>query len=98
MSDSFLTDLSNRLTKELPGNKAHEVLRAVPTGKVIPNFVHKTPPKPGSVLILLYEEGGEHYFPLIKRTDYKGLHSGQISLPGGKKERDETPEETGVNL
>lgn len=26
------------------------------------------------------------YFPLIHRTEYPGVHSGQISLPGGKME------------
>ncbi len=96
MSDSFFNNLAQRLTTELPGNRAHEALRAVPTGKDIPNFTHLAPPKPGSVLILLYEDRGEHYFPLIKRTDYKGLHSGQVSLPGGKKEQNETEEETAL--
>jgi 8-oxo-dGTP pyrophosphatase MutT (NUDIX family) len=50
----------------------------------------------GSVLILFYRDNGELFFPLIKRTDYKGLHSGQISLPGGKKEGDETDDETAI--
>lgn len=48
------------------------------------------PPKPGvrkgSVLILLYPDQHKFYVPLMKRTIYKGHHSGQISLPGGKQE------------
>ena len=94
--NDFIAVLSKRLADNLPGNKAHEPLRAVPTGKVIPKFEHVSPPRAGSVLILLYEQEGEHYFPLIKRTDYKGLHSGQISLPGGKKEKGETEEQTAL--
>ena len=39
-----------------------------------------------SVLILLFEKEQKIHFPLIRRTAYPGLHSGQISLPGGKTE------------
>jgi 8-oxo-dGTP pyrophosphatase MutT (NUDIX family) len=52
-------------------------------------FEHQLPPRPGSVLILLYEEHGKIKFPLIKRPEYLGAHSGQISLPGGKAETGE---------
>lgn len=84
--EHFLETLKIRLLKPLPGAVAHEPMRAVPVGKIIPKFEHKLPPKPGSVLILLYEEDGLVKFPLIKRQEYLGAHSGQISLPGGKAE------------
>jgi len=88
--------LSQRIKEPLPGPKAHEVLRARPSGSVIPNFTHKLPPKPGSVLILLYEENGVIKFPLIKRPEYLGAHSGQVSLPGGKAEMEEDAIETAL--
>jgi 8-oxo-dGTP pyrophosphatase MutT (NUDIX family) len=88
--------LQERLKQELPGAKAHEVLRATPVGAVLPKFEHKVPPKPGSVLILLYPESNEIYFPLIKRPDYLGAHSGQVSLPGGKAEAGETVFDTAL--
>ncbi len=88
--DSFINKLTADLKRSLPGAIAHEPLRAVPTGDLRPNFAHKTPPKPGSVLILLYEENGRLYFPLTQRADYVGAHGGQVSLPGGKTEGDET--------
>ncbi|RAV98657.1 NUDIX hydrolase [Pseudochryseolinea flava] len=78
--------LLKRLLEALPGALAHEPMRAVPVGSTIPNFQHKLPPKPGAVLILLYEEAGHIKFPLIVRPEYAGAHSGQISLPGGKAE------------
>ena len=80
----------------LPGDEAHRLLRAIPIGNVIPKFEHKVPPKPGSVLILLYPEEGQIRFPLIKRPDYLGAHSGQISLPGGKAEPGEDFIETAL--
>lgn len=88
--------LQERLKQELPGAKAHEVLRATPVGAILPKFEHKVPPKPGSVLILLYPESNEIYFPLIKRPDYLGAHSGQVSLPGGKAEAGETVFDTAL--
>ncbi len=88
--------LEQRLKLPLPGGEAHEPLRAVPAGIIKPRFEHKTPPRPGGVLILLYEEDGVVKFPLTKRPDYLGTHGGQISLPGGKAEPDEDIIETAL--
>ncbi|MDH4089309.1 MAG: CoA pyrophosphatase [Cyclobacteriaceae bacterium] len=88
-----LEELGNRMKERLlgplPGDSAHATLRATPIGETIPRFEHKLPPKPGGVLILLYEHGGQLKFPVIKRQEYRGAHSGQISLPGGKAEAGE---------
>ncbi|HTH56805.1 MAG TPA: CoA pyrophosphatase [Cyclobacteriaceae bacterium] len=85
-----LTDLlTDRLKFPLPGSVAHEPLRATPLGELRPKFDHKIPPKPGSVLILFFEDNGLIKFPLTKRPDYNGTHGGQVSLPGGKAEAHE---------
>lgn len=88
-----LPELAERLTERLkfplPGNIAHEPMRATPLGELRPKFEHKTPPKPGSVLVLFHEEQEQIRFPLTKRPDYNGTHAGQVSLPGGKAEPDE---------
>src|SRR5882757_7155475 len=81
--------LSIRLTQPLPGSVAHEPMRATSVGSIRPKFEHRLPPKPGSVLILLYEDEGKIKFPLTKRPEYLGAHAGQISLPGGKAEAGE---------
>lgn len=49
-------------------------------------------PKQAAVLILLYLHQGQLYFPLIRRAEYPGVHSGQISFPGGRREVGETVE------
>lgn len=90
------TDLRARLQLPLPGGDAHETFRAHPVGDVKPLFSHKLPPKPGGVMILLFERDGEIKFPLIKRPVYTGAHSGQISLPGGKGEPGETSLRTAI--
>jgi 8-oxo-dGTP pyrophosphatase MutT (NUDIX family) len=40
----------------------------------------------GGVLIALYPDNGQIRTVLMKRPDYKGTHSGQVSFPGGKQE------------
>jgi 8-oxo-dGTP pyrophosphatase MutT (NUDIX family) len=85
--EDVIRGLEERLRHPLPGSTSHEPMRAYPVTGSFPDFKHKTPPKPGSVLILLYpDEDKQAMFPLIKRADYLGTHSGQVSLPGGKME------------
>lgn len=82
--------LKAALHEPLPGEAAHEELRAIPISEQKFNFKHDGPPRPGSVLILLCGNPGQLWFPLIKRTDTGGVHSGQISLPGGRTEEGES--------
>jgi 8-oxo-dGTP pyrophosphatase MutT (NUDIX family) len=96
MYSDLIDNLTTRLKGALPSALAHDPLRAIPIGNAIPKFEHKVPPKPGSVLILLYEDAGRIKFPLIKRSEYNGAHSGQISLPGGKAEPGEDSIETAL--
>jgi 8-oxo-dGTP pyrophosphatase MutT (NUDIX family) len=87
--NQLIERLRIRLQQPLPGATAHQVMRATPVGNVLPNFSHKLPPRPGSVLILLYPDKNNIIFPLIQRPQYVGAHSGQVSLPGGKAEAGE---------
>lgn len=99
-TDLSLTKLSSflveRLRQPLPGAVAHELMRAKASGMLRPKFDHATPPRAGSVLILLYEENGVVKLPLTKRQEYAGAHSGQVSLPGGKAEPGEDEVETAL--
>ncbi len=49
-----------------------------------------------SVLVLLYPVNAALHFALMQRVEYEGVHSGQISLPGGKHEDGETVEQTAL--
>jgi 8-oxo-dGTP pyrophosphatase MutT (NUDIX family) len=42
--------------------------------------------KDAAVLILLFPEKGSVHTVLMQRPDYDGVHGGQISFPGGKRE------------
>lgn len=48
----------------------------------------------GGVLLLLYCADEEIHLVLTKRPDYDGVHSGQVSFPGGRHEPPETLEMT----
>ncbi len=50
------------------------------------------PARRAAVLMLLYPNSADQYlsFPLIRRTEYPGVHSGQMSLPGGRIEPGES--------
>ncbi len=82
--------LQQRLQHPLPGTPAHEkMLPTVPGGNRV-QFKNNGEPRKGAVLILLYEDDGKIHFPLIQRPLYEGVHSGQIALPGGRYEEDDT--------
>ncbi len=86
MQVNFIQKLKRRLNQPLPGAFAQNQMKARRgTGEAI-TFKHSGPPKKGGVAILLYQEQGSWFFPLMKRKEYPGVHSGQISLPGGKME------------
>jgi 8-oxo-dGTP pyrophosphatase MutT (NUDIX family) len=88
--------LRSRLARPLAGDKAHQEMRARALDNSFPAFTHQLPPRPGAVLILLYPQEGRIFFPIIRRQEYIGAHSGQVSLPGGKTEGGETPAETAL--
>ncbi len=59
----------------------------------IRNFtLNENPPISAAVLILIFPANSEPFTVFMKRNEYPGIHSGQISLPGGKFE------ETDANL
>jgi 8-oxo-dGTP pyrophosphatase MutT (NUDIX family) len=105
---SFGKDLLRKIKNaELPGENAHGIFS--PPYRPVFTFeeVLTKNPKFAAVNIVLYLKNNEWYFPLIQRTvNEHDRHSGQISLPGGKREemdRDfaetavrETSEEIGI--
>ena len=99
--------LQDRLAQELPGDHAHQQMMAQPIGQRF-KMQYEKPPRRGAVMIALYPDQGKIYFPLMQRPPYEGVHGGQVSLPGGKREDSdndlietairETFEEIGVSI
>ncbi len=55
-----------------------------------------TAPRLGGVLLLLYCVDEKLHLVLTRRPDYDGVHSGQVSFPGGRHEPPETLETTAL--
>jgi 8-oxo-dGTP pyrophosphatase MutT (NUDIX family) len=86
-------DFSNRISKienlELPGSTSHYKMapmfriKELESGKIV-----KKNPKQAAVMALFYPNGTyQTHLLLILRNTYKGIHSNQIALPGGKVEK-----------
>lgn len=97
MHPEYILRLKQQLSKPLPGAAAHQQM--APAHRLSSEHYLKTIKdyREGSVLILLYELNGVPHFVLTLRPSYEGIHSGQISLPGGKIEQsDANPVETAL--
>ncbi len=108
--NKFLKLISKIEEAPLPGEQAH--FKMVPPFrqdliKQQGNAIKKA--KKAGVLVLFYpDKNNETYFILMLRKTYKGVHSAQVSLPGGKYEPEdqnikatalrETFEEVGVPI
>lgn len=72
---------------DLPGHKS--LLKLAPPARVkqiLDGFIPKNP-KLAAVLVLFYgDENNDTRMTLILRNTYNGVHSNQVSFPGGKKD------------
>ncbi|RQO31984.1 CoA pyrophosphatase [Taibaiella sp. KBW10] len=85
----FVQQLELRLSQTLPGFAAH--LKMIPESRRGQQMLAGDDARQSGVLILLYPVGDQVHIVLIERTNDGGAHSGQIALPGGKRESfDET--------
>ncbi|MDR7129629.1 8-oxo-dGTP pyrophosphatase MutT (NUDIX family) [Algoriphagus sp. 4150] len=90
--ESVLNLLEKGMRYPLPGKEAQLFMSPNPVD--MRRFDPKLPDnyRKGAVLILLYPNEKKAFFPLIKRPDYEGVHSGQIAFPGGKMEEEDEDE------
>ncbi len=98
-----LLSFSNR---PLPGAEAHKLMAPEGRGVSDLNKIDINASKKAGVLALLFEQEDKTKLVLTLRKSYPGVHSNQVSLPGGKMERSdadykhtalrETNEEIGV--
>jgi 8-oxo-dGTP pyrophosphatase MutT (NUDIX family) len=85
---SFGKDLLRKIKNaELAGDNAHGIFSPPSRPVFTYDQVLEKKPKFAAVNIVLYLKDNEWHFPLIVRsTNERDRHSGQISLPGGKRE------------
>jgi 8-oxo-dGTP pyrophosphatase MutT (NUDIX family) len=85
-----LRKIRQSLTSGLPGFKAQQHLAPVSRSSGTIEYLQRNPDyKTASVVLLIYPVNDRSVLVLMERADF-GNHGGQIALPGGKKEQDET--------
>jgi len=95
MTDIRIIDrLKTRLSEPLVGWEAQK--RLMPEGRDKLRFPVLDELQPAAVLIALFPKENQWCFPLIQRSVDGFAHSGQIALPGGRKEGSENAIETAL--
>ena len=86
MFQQFIEELKIQPQQDLPGQPVQFEMASSDRKLSPPDLSKITGYRSSAVCVLLYEHNHSIYFPLIERTNYEGVHSGQIALPGGKVE------------
>lgn len=104
---TFAETLRTEIQKALPGTDVQWQMAS--SDRMVRNFPRIPGPdaREAAVLIILYPDKGSVYTLFMQRHNYDGIHGGQISFPGGKKELSdddliqtalrEAQEETGID-
>ncbi|WP_159800216.1 CoA pyrophosphatase [Flavobacterium sp. MK4S-17] len=83
----FIKYIPKIVKVQLPAVSAH--LKMAPVERqasLEPDYYTKNNPRESAVMMLFYPRQDETCLVLIKRNSYPGVHSAQISFPGGKAE------------
>jgi 8-oxo-dGTP pyrophosphatase MutT (NUDIX family) len=84
--DLNINNLKQRLKLELPGEASHIAMSPMGRGNSSDAIKNAENIKKSAVAIVLYTDQNSLSSVLIQRPTYEGVHSGQVCLPGGKKE------------
>jgi len=88
-------NIKDQISKPLPGRKAHRLTKVISKNDLTFSNTYENA-IPASVLILLFPFEKEIQFFLTQRTESVEHHKGQISLPGGMCEGNESLSETAL--
>ena len=85
MIERFASFIESRLNGDLPGELAH--VEMAPIKRPLPEEARMwDDTKYSGVLVLLYPKEDRIHTALMMRPDYGGVHSKQVSFPGGRRE------------
>ena len=92
----FIDFLSSSVSIELPGQEAHKKMAPILEDKIFRSFKKSKSAKPSAVLILLSGNTDDTLSILFTLRSKNINHSGQISFPGGRIEKDESATEAAL--
>lgn len=82
----FINLLQDQLDRPLPGKYAQNIMIPKTHDSQMRFNFDEVSARNAAILIMLYLKNKSIYTVLIKRNSYPGVHSNQISFPGGKTE------------
>ncbi len=91
----LLAPLADRLRQPLPGHSAHAEMAPFPARAAAETLsTELNQGRPAATVVLLYpgDEGEARFVLTVRHSDLRD-HAGQVSLPGGSLDGDETPEQ-----
>lgn len=90
-----INNLKTALQLTLPGENAQLQMAPVHRPNIKIESLKETDYKQSAVMVVMCVNDNNNFFiPLIERQTYNGTHSGQISLPGGKFDKEDLDLET----
>ena len=93
----FIESLRDKLNRPLPGVDAQLKMAPITRVHLMKQKVDIGKARKAAVLILLYPDDSLIKTVLIQRQDYNGIHSNQVSFPGGQYEdRDDSMQHTAI--
>ncbi|WP_317896799.1 NUDIX hydrolase [Aurantibacillus circumpalustris] len=88
--EQLINRLKTALAQTLPGAEAQYLMAPTHRQRYELRSLKAEEYKPSAVMILFCEDNsGNMFIPLTERMTYNGVHSGQISLPGGKFDKND---------
>ena len=83
-----IDELKSKFQQPLPGTVSH--LKMAPPNRakeLLEKQNYLLAARQSAVMVLLYPLNNQLHTVFIKRSEYDGIHNGQIAFPGGKKEK-----------
>jgi len=95
-----IDDIRQALKQPLPGMTAQKKMAPEMADGEVNRWEQVDDHREAGVLLLLYphriDSRSELHIALTRRTEYPGVHSGQVSFPGGRREDGETLQTTAL--
>ena len=81
----FLDYIPKIINQQLPALEAHAKMAPIERIKSLdPDYYRNNNPRQSAVMMLFYPKNNITHLILIRRNEYPGVHSAQISFPGGQ--------------
>ncbi|RYM34670.1 CoA pyrophosphatase [Brumimicrobium glaciale] len=92
-----IEEIRKQLTFRLPGEDAHIPMSPTGRGRSSEAIKQAINYRESAVALVIYEKHNELKVILTERSPYRGMHSGEVCLPGGKMEDfDEDLQQTAI--